>query len=102
MNGPLASVPVVTVLAYREHVQRLDQEFAATLVAEPGNRYNPKAVAVLGPDGAKIGYLPPEIARYRYDDVLTAGEEGRTVTCLARRGGASPESPETVYVDLTA
>jgi hypothetical protein len=100
MQGPLTNIPVVAVRAYRERVQRLDDHFTATLAAEPDNRYNPRAVAVLAPGGAKIGYLPPEIARHRYDDVRAASDRGRSLTCPARRGGPSADGPETVRVDL--
>jgi hypothetical protein len=69
----LDHIPVVAGLAYVERVRRLPSRFTATLAAEPDNRFNLKAVAVLV-DGDKVGYLPPELSRH-YFDALKAGAQ---------------------------
>jgi hypothetical protein len=63
---PITHVPVAAGPAYAESVQRLPSKFTVTLVAEPENRFNLTAVAVLY-SGQKIGYLPPEISRHYFD-----------------------------------
>jgi hypothetical protein len=95
---PIAHVPVAAGPAYAERIQRLPSKFTVTLAAEPDNRFNLAAVAVLA-SGEKIGYLPPEISR-RYFDALkgTAGSQ-----CPARRAPhSSHENTGTdVLLDLT-
>lgn len=80
-DSVLRRVPVVAGLAYIERVRSLPSTFSATLEAEPENRYNPHAIAVLA-GGEKVGYVAPEIAR-RYPDSLNGQ------TCPARRATVS-------------
>jgi hypothetical protein len=87
-------IPVVAGLAYIERVRRQPSSFVATLVAEPGNRYFPQAIAVLV-SGEKLGYVAPEVAR-RYFNLISAA--GSSVTCLARR--AAPSDHATSGVEL--
>lgn len=54
--------------AFLERVRQLPSKFTVTLRAEPGNRFNSTAVAVLS-GGDVIGYLPPDLSR-RYFDTL--------------------------------
>ena len=65
MSDPLSHVPVAAGPAYAEAIQRLPSKFTATLTAEPDNRFNLAAVAVIA-SGEKIGYLPPEISRHYF------------------------------------
>jgi hypothetical protein len=67
---PLTHIPVAAGLAYSERIQRLPSKFTATLTADPGNRFNLTAVAVLV-NGEKVGYLPADLSR-RYHEVVTA------------------------------
>lgn len=71
---PLTHVPVVAGAAYAENVQQLPSAFTATLQAEPDNRVNLRAVAVIA-GGAKVGYLPPEIARHYFEPLKTRPAE---------------------------
>ena len=68
---PLTHVPVAAGAAYIERVRQLPSKFTATLRAEPDNRFNHTAVAVLS-GGEPIGYLPPELSR-RYFETLKNG-----------------------------
>ncbi|HWP99302.1 MAG TPA: HIRAN domain-containing protein [Vicinamibacterales bacterium] len=70
-NETFDEAPMVAGFAYRERLARLPDEFPATLVPEPENRYNPRAVAVRTAEG-KIGYVAPEVATAWYD-MLGAG-----------------------------
>jgi hypothetical protein len=84
--------------AYAEAIQRLPSRFTATLRPEPGNRFNPTAVAVtVGSD--KIGYLPPEISR-RYFDAL---KDKSAAECQGRRAplSAHENTGTDVLLDLT-
>ncbi len=92
----LRRVPVVGGLAYVERVRQLPSTFSATLEAEPENRYNPHAVAVLA-GGEKVGYVAPEIAR-RYPGALSGQ------ICPARRASVSDHDTSGVelLLDFTA
>jgi len=70
-TDPLTHIPVAASAAYIERVRQLPSKFTVTLRAEPGNRFNHTAVAVLS-GGDVIGYLPPELSR-RYFDMLKNG-----------------------------
>jgi hypothetical protein len=70
-TDPLSHVPVAAGAAYIERVRQLPSKFTVTLRAEPGNRFNHMAVAVLS-GGDVIGYLPPELSR-RYFETLKNG-----------------------------
>lgn len=70
-NDPLTHVPVAAGAAYIERVRQLPSKFTVTLRADPDNRFNHTAVAVLS-GGETIGYLPPDLSR-RYFDVLKGG-----------------------------
>jgi hypothetical protein len=91
----LARIPVVAGLAYIERVRRQPSTFVATLVAEPGNRYFPHAIAVTA-GGDKLGYVAPEVAWRYFDPISAAGPS--PVTCPARR--ASVADHETSGVEL--
>lgn len=80
-----AVVPLVSGLAFRERLEQLQGEFRASLAAEPENPYNPRAIAVIAPNG-KVGYVAPEAARDIYERV--AG--GEVASCLVKRGNYSP------------
>lgn len=67
----MTHVPVAAGAAYIERVRQLPSRFTVTLRAEPGNRFNHTAVAVLSA-GDVVGYLPPELSR-RYFDGLKDG-----------------------------
>ena len=71
---PVTHVPVVAGAAYIENVRQLPSSFAATLQAEPDNRVNFRAVAVMA-GGAKVGYLPPEIARHYFEPLSKQSAE---------------------------
>ena len=86
--------PVVAGLGYIERVRQLPETFTATLAVEPDNRYFRHAIAVLV-DGAKVGYVAPEIAADIFDSVKSAGTP---VTCPARR--ALPSDHATSGVEL--
>jgi hypothetical protein len=92
---PITHVPVAAGPAYAERVQRLPSKFTATLTAEPDNRFNASAVAVLAA-GETIGYLPPDIARNLFD-VLKGGSG---VECQARRAPLSAHGNTGVDVLL--
>ena len=87
-------VPVVGGLAYIERVRQLPERFTATLVAEPGKRYFLHAIAVLV-DGAKVGYVAPEVAVEIFDAVKTSTT---SITCSGRR--AQPPDHATSGVEL--
>jgi hypothetical protein len=93
-DSVLERVPVVTGLGYIEAVQGLPSAFAATLHAEPANRYFRHAIAVIV-NGEKVGYVAPEVAR-RYFEPLKAISPA--VTCPGRP--ASHSDHETSGVEL--
>lgn len=68
---PLTHVPVAAGAAFIERVRQLPSRFTVTLRAEPGNRFNHTAVAILS-SGDVIGYLPPDLSS-RYFDALKNG-----------------------------
>ena len=86
--------PVVAGLGYIERVRQLPETFTATLAVEPHNRYFRHAIAVLV-DGAKVGYIAPEIAADIFDSVKAASAP---VTCPGRR--ALPSDHATSGVEL--
>ena len=90
---PDAHVPVAAGPAYFDRIQRLPSKFTATLRAEPDNRFNLAAVAVIA-GGEKIGYLPPEISRHYFDTL----KNGAAVECPGRR--ASVSAHENTGVDV--
>jgi hypothetical protein len=77
-------IPMVGGLGFKEALRRQPQSFTARLVAEPDNRYNLWAVAVLGETGDKIGYVVPEVARHYFARVKERTAAGQTVTCPCR------------------
>jgi hypothetical protein len=89
------TVPLVGGLAYRERLQALPPRFNGTLHTEPGNPYNPCAIAVHGPTG-KVGYVAPEIARHVYDRM--AGGEG--TACVVVRGDYSPTTGILALIEV--
>lgn len=95
---PITHVPVAAGPAYAERIQRLHSKFTVTLQAEPDNRFNHAAVAVLA-DGETIGYLPPEISRHYFESLKgTAG-----VACPGRRAprSAHEDTGVDILLDLT-
>lgn len=94
----ITHVPVAAGPAYAETIHRLPSKFTVTLAAEPGNRFNLAAVAVLA-SGEKIGYLPPEISRHYFNTL----KDTPGVECPGRRASmASHENTGTdVLLDLT-
>ena len=96
---PLTHVPVAAGPAYIERIRQLPSKFTATLRADPGNRFNNSAVAVLG-GGEVIGYLPPDLAR-RYFEELT---NGPGVECPGRHAplAAHEDTGTEVFLDLTS
>lgn len=97
MSDPLSHVPVAAGPAYAEAIQRLPSKFTATLTAEPDNRFNLAAVAVIA-SGEKIGYLPPEISRHYF-----AALQGTPAECPGRRApmAAHENTGTDVLLDLT-
>jgi hypothetical protein len=96
--SPLAHVPVVAGPAYFESIQRLPSRFTATLKAEPGNRFNLTAVAVMAA-GEKIGYLPPDISPHYFERL----KDGAVAECPGRRApmSAHENTGVDVLIDLT-
>lgn len=90
----LTRIPVVGGLAYIEHVRRQPSTFEATLVAEPGNRFFPQAIAVTVGE-QKLGYVAPEVAREWFDAISAAIPPP---VCPARRGQVADH--ETSGVEL--
>jgi hypothetical protein len=90
-------IPVVGGLAYIERVRRQPSAFVATLVAEPGNRYFPQAIAVTA-GGDKLGYVAPEVARRYFDPISAAGPS--PMTCAARRAARSDHETSGVVLLL--
>jgi hypothetical protein len=95
---PLTHAPVVAGPAYLERIQRLPSKFTVILKAEPENRFNLTAVAVLA-GGDKIGYLPPEISRHYFESL----KGGAGVECPGRRAplSAREDTGVEVLLDLT-
>jgi hypothetical protein len=98
MTDTLTHVPVAAGPAYAERIGRLHSKFTVTLRADPSNRFNPAAVAVLA-DGETIGYLPPEISRHYFETL----KDGPGVECPGRRASQSAHENTgvDVLVDLT-
>src|SRR5690349_15335683 len=94
MAATSARVPVVGGLGYSEHVKTLPATFTATLVPEPDNRYFRHAIAVVV-NGAKSGYIAPEVAASIFDGVNAAAAPP---TCHWRRAAKSDH--ETSGVEL--
>jgi len=93
VSDPITHTPVVAGPAYYDRIQRLPSKFSATLKAEPDNRFNHAAVAVIA-GGEKIGYLPPEISRHYFEPL----KNGAAVECPGRR--ASLSAHENTGVDV--
>ena len=95
---PLTHVPVAAGPAFAERIQQLPSKFTVTLRADPENRFNHAAVAVLA-DGETVGYLPPEIARHYFEPLKAAPG----VTCPGRRASmwAHEDTGVDILLDLT-
>lgn len=87
-------VPVVGGLAFIENIRALPETFTVALSAETGNRYFPRAIAVLAGSG-KVGYIAPEVAAHFYDTIKSSTSP---ITCPARRGSVTDH--ETSGVEL--
>ena len=100
---PVAYVPAVAGLAYAERLRDLPESFTATLIPETGNRYNLTAIALCAPDGRKIGYVAPEVAREWHEVLLERSSRGERITCPARRAGAAARETSGVelYLDFS-
>ena len=98
MTDPISHVPLAAGPAYLERIQRLPSRFAATLKAEPENRFNFAAVAVYAA-GEKIGYLPADVSHH-YFETLKAGS---SADCSGRRAplSAHENTGVDVLLDLT-
>ena len=96
--SPVTHVPVAAGPAYAERIQRLQSKITVTLKAEPENRFNFAAVAVLAA-GEKIGYLPPEISRHYFEPLRS----GPGVACPGRRAplSAHENTGVDILLDLT-
>lgn len=94
MSTILARIPVVGGLAYREATGALPETFEAALSVEPDNRYFPHAIAV-SVNGAKVGYVAPEIAPAWFEAVKEAASP---LSVSGRR--ASSEDHETSGVEI--
>jgi hypothetical protein len=97
VTTPITHIPVAAGPAYAEAIQRLPSKFTATLTAEPANRFNLAAVAVIA-SGGKIGYLPPEISRHYFGAL-----KDKSVDCPGRRAplAAHENTGTDVLLDLT-
>ena len=98
---PVTHVPVAAGPAYADRSQRLPSKFTVTLTAEPENRFNHAAVAVVA-DGQTIGYLPPEISRHYFESLKTMTATAG-VECPGRRAPRSEyeNTGVDVLLDLT-
>ena len=96
MSGIPSRIPVVAGLAYVEQVRRLPTSFTATLTAEPENRYFRHAIAVMV-DGAKVGYVAPEIAANVFNTVTAATAP---LTCPGRRASTADHATSGVELLL--
>jgi hypothetical protein len=96
--APLTHTPVAAAPAYAERVHRLPSKFTARLRAEPDNRFNRTAVAVMVGDD-KIGYLPPEIARHYFE----SAKQPAGLECAGRRApvSAHENTGTDILLDLT-
>ncbi len=96
---PATRVPVAAGPAYAEAIQRLPSKFTAMLRAEPDNRFNHAAVAVVV-SGEKVGYLPPEISRHYFDTLKDAAQP---VECPGRRAplSAHENTGTDILLDLS-
>jgi hypothetical protein len=96
--NPIAHVPVVAGPAYFDRIQRLPSRFTATLRAEPDNRFNLSAVAVIAA-GEKIGYLPPDVSQHYFERL----KSGAVAECPGRRApvAAHENTGVDVLLDLT-
>ena len=96
---PLAHVPVAAGPAYSERIQQLPSKFSVALTAEPGNRFNLTAVAVLA-GGDKIGYLPADLSRRYFESLQSAGVP---CECPGRRAplSAHENTGTDILLDLT-
>lgn len=99
MTSVESRVPVVGSLGYVEAASRQPSSFTATLAVEPDNRYFRHAISVSA-DGAKIGYVAPEVAANVYDSIAAAREP---IVCPARRGSRWDEETSGVlfFLDLS-
>jgi hypothetical protein len=95
---PVTHIPVAAGPAYFDRIQRLHSRFTVTLKAEPDNRFNLAAVAVLT-DGEKIGYLPPDLSRHYFEPL----KAGPGVECPGRRAplSAHENTGLDILLDLT-
>lgn len=96
----LQTIPVVGSLAYPDAVRVLPARFDARVVPEPDNRYNVYALSVTTEDGAKIGYVAPDVARNFYETVLARHKGGSVVRVPARRSEPGARIDVLVLVDL--
>jgi hypothetical protein len=87
-GGPHGFTAVVGEKIYQDTLRELDsffdkgeRVFIVRLVPEPGNPRDPKAVAVVTRETAKVGYLSPDVAE-RFHKVLL--RQPAPVYCPAR------------------
>jgi hypothetical protein len=94
------AVPVVGALAYRGALAGVAERFTATLLVEPENRYNPGAVSVHLPGGAKAGYIAPDIGRHLAPVVAARATRGEPTTCPARLISPGPRVDVRILLDF--
>ncbi len=96
-DGRRASIDVVGEASYQDHIKRVARDagggtFPIMLVAEPQNRYDKKAVAVIA-GGAHVGYLPKGMAAKWQPEVIAANRRGQVVTGEAEICGGDADRP---------
>jgi hypothetical protein len=96
---PGRRLAVVAGAAYIERIRRLPSRFTVTLKAEPVNRFNRSAVAVLA-GGEKVGYLPPEFSCHYFE----AAGGPAPLECPARHAPVSAfeDTGVAIIVDLAS
>jgi hypothetical protein len=96
---PGRRLAVVAGAAYIERIRPLPSRFTVTLRAEPGNRFNRCAVAVLA-GGEKVGYLPPEFSSHYFE----AASGQPPLECPARHAPASAfeDTGVAIIIDLAS
>lgn len=97
INGTLTPIKIVGEDSYQPHIRRVAKaanggEVPILLEAQPNNRYDRNAVAVLV-DGGVVGYLPRALAEKWQPAVLAAASEGFAITGRATCHGGTRDKP---------
>ena len=88
MADVITRIPVVAGLAF-ERASRQPPSFEATLVAEPGNRYFPQAIAVMSRAATKLGYVAPELALHYFEPISASTHAGDLSSAARHSVGSS-------------